>query len=57
MILARQKGKWLSYAYVFEPKPGVLWITTMQGGLRLEVDEAAILDGGKKTRPPGEQNE
>jgi len=27
----------VSYPYVFEPHPGELWITTMQGGLRMSV--------------------
>jgi len=30
----------LSYPYVFEPAPGQLWITTMQGGLRMALTEA-----------------
>jgi len=29
-----------SYPYVYERKPGVLWITTMQGQLRIEVKES-----------------
>jgi hypothetical protein len=40
VVLARQPGKWLSYPYLFEPEPGTLWLTTMQGGLRLELREA-----------------
>lgn len=39
VVLARQPGGWLSYPYAFEPAPGVLWITTMQGGLRFQVAE------------------
>ena len=35
----KTKEKWLSYPYVFEAKPGVLWITTMQGGLRIKLNE------------------
>lgn len=26
--------KWVSYPYLFEPQPGIIWLTTMQGGLR-----------------------
>ena len=32
--------KWLSYPYVFETTPGHLWITTMQGGLRVKLRES-----------------
>lgn len=40
VVIARQPGKWLSYPYLFEPEPGTLWITTMQGGLRVTLQEA-----------------
>lgn len=40
VVLARQPGKWLSYPYLFEPTPGRLWLTTMQGGLRVELSES-----------------
>ncbi|RAJ93109.1 BNR repeat protein [Larkinella arboricola] len=33
------KQRWLSYPYIFEQKPGILWITTMQGGLRIKLNE------------------
>lgn len=41
VILARQSGEksWLSYPYLFEPSAGELWITTMQGGVRVRVQE------------------
>jgi len=45
VIIARQPGKWLSYPYVFERKPGELWLTTMQGGLHLVIHEKDILAG------------
>ena len=32
-------GKWLSYPYLFEPKKGVIWITTMQGNLKIAFRE------------------
>ena len=28
----------VSYPYLFEPRPGELWITTMQGGLRMSIE-------------------
>ncbi|WP_339711109.1 sialidase family protein [Cyclobacterium amurskyense] len=31
--------KWVSYPYVFERNPGELWVTTMQGGLRVKFNE------------------
>ena len=31
--------KWLSYPKVFEVKPGVLWITTGFGGLKIKMKE------------------
>lgn len=40
VVVARQKGAWLSYPRVFEAEPGVLWLTTMQGGLRVILHEA-----------------
>jgi hypothetical protein len=39
VVIARQKGKSLAYPYVFEHQPGELWLTTMQGGVRLRLDE------------------
>lgn len=47
VVIAQQPGKWLSYPYVFDRKPGEIWLTTMQGGLRLIVQEADILAGPK----------
>ena len=35
----------VSYPYVFEVTPGELWITTMQGGLRMAVSERDLLEG------------
>lgn len=43
VVLARQTGKWLAYPYVFEAEPGALWITTMQGNVRIEVNEPDLL--------------
>lgn len=30
---------WISYPYIFEVKPGELWVTTMQGDLRMKLME------------------
>jgi lysophospholipase L1-like esterase len=40
---ARESAHWLAYPYIFEPSPGQLWITTMQGGLRVALDENDFL--------------
>jgi sialidase-1 len=40
VVLARQKGKWLAYPYLFERVPGELWVTTMQGDVRVSISEA-----------------
>jgi hypothetical protein len=40
-IIAR--GKRVAYPYLFERRPGVLWVTTMQGGLHAQLNEAAFL--------------
>lgn len=39
VVIARQPKTWLAYPYVFEFQPGVLWLTTMQGGVRVELRE------------------
>ena len=31
---------WIAYPYIFEIKPGKLWVTTMQGDLRISLNEA-----------------
>ncbi len=40
VVIARRRRAWLSYPRIFENRPGELWLTTMQGGLRLIVREA-----------------
>ena len=37
---AREGAYWISYPYVFEPRPGTLWISTMQGPVRAVLREA-----------------
>ncbi len=33
----------ISYPYLFEPRPGELWVTSMRGGLRVRLDEEAFV--------------
>jgi sialidase-1 len=39
------RGGRVSYPYLYERKPGELWITTMQGGLRMKIDVADLGKG------------
>ena len=39
VVIAREKGVSLAYPYVFEFQPGQLWLTTMQGGVRVVLAE------------------
>jgi hypothetical protein len=39
VVIARAKKGWLAYPYLFEAHPGELWITTMQGQLRVRLKE------------------
>ena len=39
VVFARVKKGVIAYPYLFEPRPGELWITTMQGGLRVKLQE------------------
>lgn len=39
-VIAKVNKNWLAYPYLFEARPGELWITTMQGGLRSTLLEA-----------------
>jgi lysophospholipase L1-like esterase len=38
-------GGRVSYPYLYERKPGELWITTMQGGLRMKINTADLGSG------------
>jgi lysophospholipase L1-like esterase len=42
-VIARKPRTSLAYPYIFEPEPGVIWLTTMQGGLRLKFREADLV--------------
>ncbi len=44
VIAARPKSS-LAYPYVFEVQPGVLWITSMQGDVRLQLKEQDFISG------------
>jgi len=39
VVLARKADTWLAYPYAFEAEPGVVWITTMQGEVRITLRE------------------
>ncbi|MCK4679446.1 MAG: exo-alpha-sialidase [Bacteroidales bacterium] len=43
VVIARKKGARLSYSYIFEPEPGILWLTTGQGDLRLRAREKDLI--------------
>lgn len=43
VVIARTTSGWLAYPYLFEARPGELWITTMQGGLRVKLNEQAFV--------------
>ncbi len=34
-----KQNRWIAYPYVFEHKPGELWLTTMQGDVRIRLHE------------------
>lgn len=44
-VIARREKSWLSYPYIYEPEPGVIWVTTMQGGVRASFREADFVGG------------
>lgn len=44
VVIARNPGKRVSYPYVFEVRPGTVWITTMQGELRVALDERDFVE-------------
>lgn len=39
VVVARQPGASLAYPYLFERVPGEVWLTTMQGGVRVSIKE------------------
>jgi sialidase-1 len=40
----------VSYPYIYERRPGELWITTMQGGLRMKIDAARLASAAAPMR-------
>jgi lysophospholipase L1-like esterase len=50
LVIARKPGSSLAYANVFEPSPGLLWITTMQGGLRVAARETDLVQAERAAR-------
>jgi sialidase-1 len=44
VVLAKQKEASLAYPYLFERAPGEIWLTTMQGGIRLAFREADFVE-------------
>ena len=48
-VIAKQDDQWLAYPYVFEYQPGELWVTTMQGDVRVKLFEKDFV-GGDKTK-------
>ncbi len=47
VVIARIKKGSLAYPYLFEARPGELWITTMQGGLRVKLHERDFAGTGR----------
>lgn len=43
IVIAHKPGTWLAYPYLLEPEPGLLWITTMQGGVRIQINESDLV--------------
>ena len=43
IVFVKEPRKWLSYPYLFEAGPGNLWVSTMQGEVRLQIREADFL--------------
>ncbi|MBL9204664.1 MAG: exo-alpha-sialidase [Opitutaceae bacterium] len=43
---ARESASWIAYPYLFEATPGRLWITTMQGAVRMALNESDLLSPG-----------
>lgn len=45
IIIAREKGAWLSYPHLFEPEPGLFWIFSGQGDICVWAREDELLGG------------
>ena len=42
-VIAREKDAWIAYPYLFEPSPGLLWVTTGQGNLQASAREQDLV--------------
>ena len=44
VVFAKKPGTSLAYPHIFEIKPGMMWVTTMQGGIRVILREVDFLN-------------
>ena len=54
VVVGRKKSARVAYPYVFEPRPGYLWVTTMQGGLRIGFELSKLIAPDAEPRPMAE---
>ncbi|MEW6355145.1 MAG: sialidase family protein [Planctomycetota bacterium] len=52
VVIARDPGKRQSYPYVFERRPGEMWITTMQGKVRIKLSESDFAGATERMNHP-----
>lgn len=43
-VVAKQASTSLAYPYLFEVEPGRIWLTSMQGNVRVELHEADFVE-------------
>jgi len=43
VVFTKEPRQWLSYPCLLEASTGELWVTTMQGEVRLQLHEADVL--------------
>jgi sialidase-1 len=48
VVVARQPGASLAYPYMFERAPGEIWLTTMQGGVRVSLKERDLIGESRR---------
>ena len=51
VVLGRKQNASVAYPYVYEPKPGYLWVTTMQADLRIGLRLMDFVADDSQTRP------
>ncbi len=44
VVIARQKDEWLCYPYLFERVPGEVWLSTMEGDVRIVLQESDFVE-------------